>query len=187
MQRYKSTIVTVFAVLLLVGCGYKPSAHYIQHIMQGSVYVEIQVDPQEPENAAYVKDALHQMILTRFKGSLAPKNQATNFIVASYEGTSFNPVSYSNGYITRYRADIQMEFELRTPNRVFKRSIKSEVEENINASSRLSSALRIEAIRQGMAKALDQFLAYASTQGLLTEEAQKAIIEEAKQAQAIQQ
>ncbi len=174
MQKYKSMIIMGFVLLLLVGCGYKPSAQYIQHIMKGSVYVEVQVDPKEPENASYVKDALHQMILTRFKGSLAPKNQATNFIVASYEGTSFNPVSYSNGYITRYRADIQMEFELRTPDRVFKRSIKSEVEENISASSRLSSALRIEAIRRGMAKALDQFLAYASTQGLLTEEFHKA-------------
>lgn len=149
-------VISLMLFLLLVGCGYKPSAKYIQNIIAGSVYVDVQVDPKEPENAAYIKDALHQMILTRFKGSLAPKEKASNLIIASYEGTSFNPVSYENGYITRYRADIKMEFELKTPNGSFKRSIRSEVEENINASSRLSSALRIEAIRLGMSKALDR-------------------------------
>ncbi len=169
MKRY----ITIAIVLFLVGCGYKPSAHYIKNIIDGSVSVEVKVDPKEPENAAYVKDALHQMILTRFKGSIAPKGKASNHIVASYEGTSFNPVSYENGYITRYRAEIKMDFELITPNGSFKKDIRSEVEENINASSRLSSALRIEAIKLGMAKALDQFLAYASTQGVLREEAQK--------------
>ncbi len=175
MKINRSRIVLILvSILLLVGCGYKPSAKYIKNIIDGSVYVIVQVDPKEPENAAYIKDALHQMILTRFKGSLASREEASNLIIASYEGTSFNPVSYENGYITRYRAEIKMEFELKTPNGSFKRSIRSEVEENISASSRLSSALRIEAIKRGMAKALDQFLAYASTQGLLREEAFKA-------------
>ena len=44
------------------------------------------------------------------------------------------------------------------------------VEENISASSTLSSNLRIEAIRTGMARALDQFLAYVASQGALIEE-----------------
>ena len=183
MRVNNSKIVLILVSLLLfAGCGYKPSAKYIQHIIAGSTYVSVEVDPKEPENAAYIKDALHQMILTRFKGSIAPKEKASNIIIASYEGTSFNPVSYENGYITRYRADIQMEFELRTPHGSFKKTIKSEVQENISASSRLSSSLRIEAIKRGMAKALDQFLAYASTQGLLREEAALAA-----QAKALQE
>ena len=164
-------ILLTLSFLLLVGCGYKPSAHYIKNVIEGSVYVSIIVDAKEPENAAYIKDALHQMILTRFKGSLAPKEVAQNFIIASYEGTNFVPISYTNGYITRYRAEIKMEFELKGVKMNFKRKIETEVEENITGSSRLSSTLRIEAIKRGMAKALDQFLAYASTNGVLVEEA----------------
>ena len=163
-------IVLMISILLLVGCGYRPSAQYLKNVIDGSVYVSIIVDPKEPENAAYIKEALHQMILTRFKGSLAPKETAQNFITASYEGTSFTPISYTNGYITRYRAEIEMEFELRGTKMNFKRKIKSEVEENITESSRLSSTLRIEAIKRGMAKALDQFLAFASTTGVLVQE-----------------
>jgi len=111
---------------------------------------------------------------SRFRGSLAPKESAENVIVASYEGTRFTPISYKNGYITRYRAEIKMEFELRGTKMHFKRKIETQVEENISGSSRLSASLRIEAIKRGMAKALDQFLAYASTNGVLVEEAQKA-------------
>jgi hypothetical protein len=47
------------------------------------------------------------------------------------------------------------------------------VEEDIQASSRYSSSLRTEAIRAGMTKALDQFLAYVSTQGVIIEEVNK--------------
>jgi len=86
-------ILLTLSFILLVGCGYKPSAHYIKNVIDGSIYVSIIVDAKEPENAAYIKDALHQMILTRFKGSLASKETAQNFIVASYEGTSFTPIS----------------------------------------------------------------------------------------------
>ena len=167
-------ILLTLSFLILVGCGYKPSAHYIKNVIDGSIYVHVIVDAKEPENAAYIKDALHQMILTRFRGSLAPKESAENVIVASYEGTRFTPISYKNGYITRYRAEIKMEFELRGTKMHFKRKIETQVEENISGSSRLSASLRIEAIKRGMAKALDQFLAYASTNGVLVEEAQKA-------------
>ena len=64
---------------------------------------------------------------------------------------------------------MRVKFDITTKKKSFSRSISSQVEENINASSTLSSSLRIEAIRVGMAKALDQFLAYAAMQGALKE------------------
>jgi len=161
-------------LLLLTGCGYKPSSQYIKNVFDDTVYVNVLVDPSEPENAVYVKDALHRMVVTRFGGRVVPKAQAESIITASYDGTSFSPISYdSNGYITRYRAYIRMRFQLQSKKGNFSRSITSTVEENINASSTLSSALRIEAIRVGMARALDQFLAYVAAKGALKEEKTK--------------
>jgi hypothetical protein len=162
-------LVTMVALLMVGGCGYKPSTHYIQKIFSGSVYADVIVSRAEPENAVYVKDALHQMIIARFGGKIAPKSQAQNVITASYNGTTFTPISYdANGYITRYRADVQMLFVVRTSKGTFKRAITTYVEENIQASSALSSSLRIQAIRQGMEKALDQFLAYVSARGAMS-------------------
>lgn len=173
----KRGVVTGFvaAVLLLVGCGYKPSSHYIRNVFDETVFVNVIVSPSEPENAVYVKDALHRMVITRFGGRIVPRAEAESVVTVSYDGTSFSPVSYdSNGYITRYRARIHMHFKLsRKKGKGFSRGISSTVEENIGASSTLSSALRIEAIRTGMARALDQFLAYAAAEGVLREDKAK--------------
>ena len=159
----------------LTACGYKPSAHYIKNVFDNTVYVDVVVSHMEPENAVYVRDALHGMIINRFGGKIVPKAQAQTIISASYDGTTFSPISYdSNGYITRYRANVRMRFEIQTSKGNFQRSIRSTVEEDISASSTLSSSLRIEAIRVGMARALDQFLAYAASQGALKEKEEKA-------------
>jgi hypothetical protein len=47
--------------------------------------------------------------------------------------------------------------------------ITSIVESDIEASSLTSSTLRIDAIRKGLEKALDEFLAYVSAKGMLKE------------------
>ncbi len=178
-------VLLAISLLLLIGCGYKPSAHYVKSVFEDSVFVDVQVDSEEPENAVYVKDALRRMVITRFKGKLVPKDQADSIIEASYDGTDFVPVSYDeNGYITRYRANIRMKFKIQTKKIEngktkkinLSKSIGAYVEEDIHASSSLSSALRILAIRRGMEKALDQFLAYVATQGVIEE----ARIKEAK-------
>ncbi len=162
------SLAALMMLFLISGCGYKPSTHYTQQVFDDSVYVDVIVSRAEPENAVYVKDALHKMVITRFGGNIAPKAQAQSVITASYNGTLFTPISYdANGYITRYRADVRMIFLAKTSKGKYKRSITTYVEENIQASSALSSSLRIEAIRKGMEKALDQFLAYVSAQGAI--------------------
>lgn len=164
-------LLAIIALFVMGGCGYKPSSHYIKNVFDDTVYVEVIVSRSEPENAAYVKDALNRMIIARFGGKVVPKAQAESTIIASYNGTTFIPIGYdSNGYITRYRAIVRVKFDIKTTKTgSFSRSITGIVEENIGASSTLSSNLRIEAIRSGMARALDQFLAYVSSQGALKE------------------
>ena len=164
-------LLVIIALFIFGGCGYKPSSHYIKNVFDDTVYVDVIVSHVEPENAVYVKDALHRMVIARFGGKVVPRAQAESVIIASYNGTSFTPISYdSNGYITRYRADVRVKFDIKTTKRgSFRRSITGTVEENISASSTLSSSLRIEAIRTGMARALDQFLAYVASRGALIE------------------
>ena len=161
-----SSLYTLIILLIMSGCGYKPSSHYIKNVFSDSVYVDVKVSHKEPENAPFVKDALHRMIITRFKGNVVPKEQAESIIVASYEGSTFSPMSYDlHGYITRYRANVRVRFDMVTKKGKVSRTIISMVESDIEPSSVLSSNLRIEAIRLGLAKALDQFLAYTSAQG----------------------
>jgi hypothetical protein len=155
--------------LLLTGCGYKPSAHAVKNLFSDSVYVEVNVDRAEPENAPYVRDEMNRIIYQRFKGRVVSKEAAQSQIYIDYRGSSFTPLTYTNGYVTRYRANVRVRFHMVTKKGVLNKTISAIYESDINESSLQSSALRIEAIKKGLEKALDEFMAYASAKGVLVD------------------
>ena len=160
---------TVSMVLLISACGYKPSSHMIQNVFSDTVYVEVMVDRVEPENAPFLKDEMNRLVYTRFKGRVVSKEQAQSQIRLSYAGSTFAPLAYKDGYVTRYRATIRVKFDMVNKEGKVSKTISSIVESDIQESSLASSALRTEAIRIGLAKGLDQFLAYVSAKGMLKE------------------
>jgi Lipopolysaccharide-assembly len=160
---------TVSMVLLVSACGYKPSSHMTKHIFADTVYVEVLVDRAEPENAPFLKDEMNRLVYTRFKGRVVAKEQAQSQIRISYAGSTFTPLAYKEGYVTRYRANIRVKFDMVNKEGKVSKTISSIVESDIEESSLASSALRTEAIRIGLGKALDEFLAYVSAKGMLKE------------------
>ncbi|MGB5505989.1 MAG: LPS assembly lipoprotein LptE [Sulfurovum sp.] len=160
---------TASVVFLISACGYKPSSHMIKNVFSDTVYVEVFVDRAEPENAPYVKDEMNRLVYTRFKGRVVSKEEAQSQIRISYAGSTFIPLAYTDGYVTRYRAVIRVKFDMVNKQGKESKTITSIVESDIQASSLTSSALRTEAIRTGLGKALDEFLAYVSAKGMLKE------------------
>jgi len=168
-----SLFTLIAAVLLLTACGYKPSSHLIRNVFSDSVYVEVVIDRVEPENAPYIKDELNRLVHTRFKGHVVPKDQAENQIRIDYKGSTFTPLAYEGGYVVRYRANIRVKFDMLTKKGKLSKTIISVFESDIQKSSLSSSALRTEAIRKGLEKALNEFLAYASAKGMVDVSASK--------------
>ncbi|WP_373028429.1 LPS assembly lipoprotein LptE [Sulfurovum sp.] len=160
---------TVSMVLLVSACGYKPSSHMIQNVFNDTVYVEVIVDRVEPENAPFLKDEMNRLVYTRFKGRVVTKEQAQSQIRLSYAGSTFTPLAYRDGYVTRYRANVKVKFDMVNKEGKVSKTISSIVESDIQESSLDSSVLRTEAIRIGLGKALDEFLAYVSAKGMLKE------------------
>ena len=155
-------LTTGFSLFILTACGYKPSSQVIKSTFEDTVYVDVVVDRVEPENAPFVKDEMNRLIYTRFKGRVASKEQAESQIRVTYAGTTFAPLAYENGYVTRYRATVRVVFDMMTKKGRFSKRISAIHEADIHASSLASSALRTEAIRKGLEKALDEFMAYVS-------------------------
>jgi len=161
------------SLLILTACGYKPSSHMIKNVFEDSVYVEVIVDRAEPENAPFIKDEMNRLIYTRFKGRVATKAEAKSQIRLSYAGSTYIPLAYKDGYVTRYRANIRVHFDMLNKEGKTSKTIVSIVESDIQSSSLTSSALRTEAIRKGLEKALDEFLAYVSAKGMIDASASK--------------
>jgi len=160
-------LMVVAVALFLSACSYQPSSHVVKNLFAtDSVYVEVEVDRAEPENAPFVKDELRRMVYNRFKGHIVPKDQAESQIYVSYSGTYFRPLSYENGYVTRYRVYTRVNFRMLTKDGVINKKINTVYEADIQESALSSSAIRIEAIRKGLEKAMDEFMAYVSARSL---------------------
>lgn len=170
---FKSNLLKVlifsFSFLIINGCGYKPSAHAVRTLFSNKIYVDVVVDRVEPENAPFLKDEMHRMVYTRFKGHIVPKEQADTVIRVSYGGSRFVPMSYNQGYISRYNVVVNTTFEMTTPKGKFTKVITTVYETEIKDSSLQSMTLRTEGIRKALEKALDEFLAYASVKGALSD------------------
>jgi hypothetical protein len=159
----------VLMVLFVSACGYKPVSHMAKNIFHDKIYVSVAVDGVEPENAPFIKDEIRRMVISRFGAQLVSKEEAESTIHVGYKGTSFSPIAYENGYVTRYQARIRVYFTMQTKEGRLRKSISEVYESDIQPSSLLSSSLRIEAIRTGLSKALDSFLAYVAIKGMQVE------------------
>ena len=155
-------IVLVTGILAMTACAYQPSSHVIRNLFAENVYVEVHVDRAEPENAPFVKDEMNKIVYNRFKGHIVPKDQAQSQIYITYAGSYFAPLSYKDGYVTRYRTYVNVRFDMLTKDGKISKNIRTIYEADIENSALTSNALRIEAIKKGLAKAMDEFLAYAS-------------------------
>jgi len=167
LRTSHAALLALIIALLLAGCGYKPSSHAIKNTFSEYVSVEVVVDRVEPENAPFIKDEMNRMVYTRFKGRVVPKEMAQNHIRITYEGSTLIPLSYEEGYVTRYQVNLAMKFEMETKQGKESKTIHTIDEADYHVSSLDASTLRIEAIRRALAKAMDEFLAYVSAKGTM--------------------
>ncbi|MCB4742850.1 MAG: hypothetical protein LGB68_01905 [Sulfurovum sp.] len=157
----------MMTVLLLTACSYKPSAHSIKKFFGNNIFIEVNVDRAEPENASYIKDEMNRIVYQHFKGHVVSKEAAESQIYIDYHGSTFEPLTYTNGYVTRYRVNMQVHFHMITPKGVLDKTISTIYESDIEESALRSSTLRIEAIKNGLKKAMDEFITYVSVKGVL--------------------
>lgn len=169
MLKITKLLIILLVILGLDGCGYQPSSRMVKKVFDESVYVEVEIDPSEPENAPYLTDEIRKLIITRFNGKIAPKEQANNVIKASYKGTQFIPLSYDKyGYTTRYQTIVKVEFTMVTKTgKTITKTITTTTQEGISESALETSTIRIASIRAGLEKAIDAFMAYVSALGAI--------------------
>ena len=161
------SLFTLIALLLFTACGYKPSTDALRTLFVDRIYVEVEVDRAEPENASFVKDEMNRLVIQKLGAKLVDATQADTKLYISYSGSQFTPLNYRDGYVTRYRTKVNVHFKLLSPTQTLQKQITAQYESDIYPSALSSSQQRIDAIRKGLEKAMDEFLAYASVKGML--------------------
>ncbi len=156
----RSVFIPFFIVLSLVGftaCGYKPSSYYAKGAIEGKVFVDVLIDIENSSNAVYIKDAINQMVLNRFKGSLVfDKKEADSYIIIDLKSISNTAIETdTTGYTRTYRARVNAKVSYKSKNTPFKTiSVSDYYDYIVDASSTVTTQKRNEAIRIASEKAI---------------------------------
>ena len=106
---------TMFFVLaiLLVGCGYKPSSYYAKNEIVGKVFVESKINIGSSENSIIIKDAMNDMVINRFNGTLVDKqSEADTIVIVTLSSASNSAISTDDeGYAKAYRMTVSINIQ----------------------------------------------------------------------------
>jgi len=158
----------IILTILLSGCGYRPSSHFTPKTIGQKVYTEVDISLSDPQNAVLLKDALHKALYSRFKSRVTTKREADSMIKVIYQSLKFIPLQYDrNGYVVYYQALISLQFQFTKGDKKEERVIIGRYEFPIRPSAIISTSLRFQAIERGSMRALDEFIAYLESKGVL--------------------
>jgi len=158
----------IILTILLSGCGYRPSSHFTPKTIGQKVYTEVDISLSDPQNAVLLKDALHKALYSRFKSRVTTKREADSMIKVTYQSLKFIPLQYDrNGYVVYYQALISLRFQFIKGDKKEERVIIGRYEFPIRPSAIISTSLRFQAIERGSMRALDEFIAYLESKGVL--------------------
>ncbi|WP_419770495.1 MAG: LPS assembly lipoprotein LptE [Candidatus Marinarcus sp.] len=159
-MKKQTVILAILSILVLIGCGYKPSSHYAKDKIQGKVYVDIFVDVIDPKNSVIIKDAMSEIVVNRFDSQLVfDKSLADTLLYVKLDSVSMGVVQYDNkGYIKLYRATVTISVSYVGPGGKGKVQVSGTYDFSVDGTNEISEANRFEAVRQASAKALDEVI-----------------------------
>lgn len=156
----------ILIVMLITGCGYRPSSQYAKNVVLDSVSTEVRVSLRDPENSVLIKDAVNRAVLERFRASLTEKGSAKTHLLLQVDAINFIPLQYNEqGYIITYRTTLSMKILRMTAERNKAYRSHGLYDFAIEPNSIISDQARFEAIEKCAQKAIDSFVAQVASEG----------------------
>ena len=160
--------VLLAVVLLLISCGYRPSAKYAREVIGEKISTSVIISSLDPENTVIVKDAVDGAIIEIFHASLTSRADSDSHLLLSITNPHYTPVEYDNdGYIIGYRTTIILNITRYHNGSSKKYRAKGTYDFTIVPNAVITDQERFEAIKFSAAKAIRSFIAQISAEGSL--------------------
>lgn len=155
-------------VLIISGCGYKPSTYYAKQALGETIYAEVTISRQDPRNSVLIKDAVNEAVVSRFGAKLVSQQDAESVLHVKINSIAFTPTIYDQyGYVTAYKTVVTLAIDYeRKGQAVQKFTTSGEYDFFIVANSVISDSSRYDAIRFASNDALDEFISKIAIKGL---------------------
>lgn len=172
-MSFKSLFIPLFVISYVLfffsGCGYKPTSHYAKGAIEGSVFVDVILNMEDSNNAAYIKDEVNKMVLNRFKGELTDKkSKADSIILINLKSISHSTLETdSSGYIKTYRTTVNASVTYRSKNNRFKTINFSDYHDySVGSSSVTTTVKKNEAVRIASMKAISNLFSKMAVENM---------------------
>jgi len=144
------------ALLILSGCGYRPSSHYTRHTLGNSIYTEINIPLEDPESSILIIDAINEAVVSKFKAHLASKQEAdTHLLIKSATFATAGLQKDERGYTVLYRTTATLSIELTTKTAKKSFTVSGIYDFAVTADSVVSEEKRLVSFKLATIKALD--------------------------------
>lgn len=159
-------LLLVFILLLLSGCGYKPSSKYARAIVGERVSTSIVISGEDPENTVIIKDAVDMAIIKIFRASLSDRAHADTHLSLSISPPTYTALQYdTDGFIIAYRATLVLNILRQTKSKTKRYVASGTYDFSIVANAVISDQERFDAIQNSASKAIASFVAKVSAEG----------------------
>lgn len=159
-MRIKLIVTLVLALLFFSACGYKPSSSYAKQEINGTVFVDLEVNIEDPKNSVLIKDALTEQLVYKLGSKLVNKKElADNILKVRLNDVSFSTLQYDkDGYIKLYKAttSINVSYDNKTRKKDF--TLSDTYDFSIENGTTISDSKRYEAIKAASTKALNKLI-----------------------------
>ena len=112
MKRFsnlKTLLSLSFALVILGGCGYKPSAKFARDIVGEKVSTNVIISLEDPQNTVLIKDAVDKAVIEVFQASLVDRTVSDSHLVIKLISPAYSPIVYDeNGFVTGYRMSVTL-------------------------------------------------------------------------------
>jgi hypothetical protein len=160
------------SIIIFLGCGYKPSAYYVDKVLGKRIYATVKTVIQEPENSLLIEDALKEALKTRLNVDFVSKKNAESELEISLKKLKFRPLQHDEyGYVILYRVEIT----LKAKHKYYKNGVPKISFYNLEGfyefpissqkSSSISLSLKFDAIKYSALKALDTLIPKLALKG----------------------
>lgn len=169
MKILKLTLFSLLATLLMLisACGYAPLSQISNQLFSDKIYVRVEISQSDPRNSVFVVDTLREILINKLGKEPVLYEEAKDFIDVRMSNLNFTPIAYDeNGYVSIYRASLELNFTVRFESGKIERfKTSGNYDFVISPNSVISDSARLEAIRAASNEAFDEFISVLAIRG----------------------
>ncbi|WP_457560322.1 hypothetical protein [Caminibacter sp.] len=166
-KTFISLSVLYFTFLTFIGCGYKPSSVYQQKILGNNIKAVVDIDPKNPRETIFLKDAVNDAVYSILGKNLCTQNCDT-ILTVSANSSSIYPLDYDqNGLPILYRSKVVLNVTLAGKNKkTFNYSVTGIYDFKVSNDSVLTDQTKLNAYKLASINALNKLFAEITKDGI---------------------